>query len=73
VYFDRGDHERALHYAQRAVELDPKSGASLVRLGDAYYKVLDRAAARRSYERAQALGRPEATKRLRRMDAGARP
>jgi tetratricopeptide (TPR) repeat protein/predicted Ser/Thr protein kinase len=73
VYFDRGEHQRALHYAQRAVQLEPKNGASLVRLGDAYFKVLDRGAARRAYERAQALGRPEASTRLHRMDTLARP
>ena len=73
MHFDRGDHHRALQYAKRAVELEPKNGASLVRLGDAYFKVLDRTAAKRSYERAQALGRPEAARRLQRLASAGRP
>jgi tetratricopeptide (TPR) repeat protein len=68
VHFDRGEYDRALHYARRSTQVDPYSGAGFLKLGDAYFKVLDRAAARRAYERAGELGRLDAAKRLRQLD-----
>jgi len=68
VHFDRGEYDRALHYARRSTQVDPHSGAGFLRLGDAYFKVLDRAAARRAYQRASELGRLDAGKRLRQLD-----
>jgi tetratricopeptide (TPR) repeat protein/tRNA A-37 threonylcarbamoyl transferase component Bud32 len=72
VHFDHGDYDRALHYARRSTQIEPSSGAGYLRLGDAYFKVLDRSAARRAYERAYELGRIDAKARLRQLDEAAK-
>ncbi|MBL8946309.1 MAG: protein kinase [Myxococcales bacterium] len=66
----RGKHDRAVHYARRATQLDPEDGLAFVRLGDGHRGLNHRLAARRAYARAEVLGRPEAAPRLRELDAG---
>ncbi len=73
VHFDRGEHERALHYAKRSTQVEPGSGSGFIRLGDAWFKLLDYPAARRAYRRAQELGRRDAAERLRRLDRVSKP
>ncbi len=69
VYFDRGEHDRALHYARLAVKAAPRDGGHRIRLGDAYYKALRYDDARNEYERAAALGRRDARARLQKLSA----
>ncbi len=62
--FDRGAHQRAADYAEKAIAASPKSGSYHLKLGDAYFKLLRYADARRAYEKAKDLGVREADERL---------
>jgi hypothetical protein len=55
-----GDPDAGLVHARRADELVPKQPANLLVLGEALAKTGDAVAARRVYERAEALARPRA-------------
>ena len=62
--FDRGKHQRAADYAEKATAAAPKNGSYHLRLGDALYKLLRYTDARRAYEKAKELGVREASDRL---------
>ena len=62
--FDRGKHQRAADYAEKATAAAPKNGSYHLRLGDAYFKLLRYADARRAYQKAKDLGVAEANERL---------
>ena len=66
--FERGRYRNALRFAKRVVELAPRKGRYRILLGDAHFKVLDYASARRQYEKAQELGHSAAKKRLQRLE-----
>lgn len=68
VAFERGDHETSLRYAKSAVKRAPRSAANRVRLGDAYYRLDRRLAARHQYRTAQGLGSKVAAARLWRLE-----
>ncbi len=67
VAFERGRYEDALAYARRAARAAPRNAAYHVALGDACFKVLRYAEARKAYEKASALGHPQAAASLRRV------
>jgi hypothetical protein len=62
--FDRGKHQRAADYAEKATAAAPKNGSYHLRLGDAYFKLLRYTDARRAYQKAKDLGVAEANERL---------
>ncbi len=65
--FDRGAHQRAADYAEKAVAAAPKNGSYQLRLGDAYFKLLRYADAKRVYQKAKDLGAREADERLEKL------
>ncbi len=64
VYFERGEHDRAMQFAKVAVQRAPQSAAHHVRLGDAYYRLARYQDARAQYVTAQKLGSSMARRRL---------
>ncbi|MCA9719968.1 MAG: hypothetical protein KC468_35200, partial [Myxococcales bacterium] len=64
VFFERSAHRRAVKYAEKAVQVAPSNASYRIRLGDAYFKVLRYADARKAYEKAKELGSPKAASRL---------
>jgi tRNA A-37 threonylcarbamoyl transferase component Bud32/tetratricopeptide (TPR) repeat protein len=66
--FERGRYRDAVRFGKRAVELAPKKAQYRILLGDAHFKVLDYASARRHYEKAKKLGHSGAAKRLQRLE-----
>lgn len=68
VYFDRGEHDRALQFARIAVQREPSSRAHHVRLGDAYYRLARYREARASWTRADRLGSWTAARRIATLD-----
>ncbi len=67
--FDRGAHQRAAEYAEKAVAVAARNGGYHLRLGDAYYKLLRYTDAGRAYEKARELGVREADERLEKLKA----
>jgi serine/threonine protein kinase/tetratricopeptide (TPR) repeat protein len=67
--FNRGKHQRAADYAEKATAAAPKTGTYHLRLGDAYFKLLRYADARRAYQKAKDLGVHEAIERLDKLKA----
>jgi tetratricopeptide (TPR) repeat protein/predicted Ser/Thr protein kinase len=67
--FERGDFERAVKYAEKAVRAEPERGDYLIRLGDAYFKVYRYSDAQQRYAKAETLGHPKAAERLARVKA----
>ena len=67
--FDRGAHQRAAEYAEKAIAVAAKNGSYHLRLGDAYYKLLRYTDAGRAYEKARELGVREADERLEKLKA----
>ncbi|MBZ5714646.1 protein kinase domain-containing protein, partial [Nannocystis pusilla] len=67
--FDRGAHQRAADYAEKAIAAAPKTAAYRLKLGDAYFKLLRYADARNAYEKAKDLGSREADERLTKLKA----
>ena len=67
--FDRGAHQRAADYAEKAIAAAPKNGSYHLRLGDAFFKLLRYTDARRAYLKAQELGVREADDRLEKLKA----
>jgi hypothetical protein len=67
--FNRGKHQRAADYAEKATAASPKTGTYHLRLGDAYFKLLRYADARRAYQKAKDLGVNEANERLDKLKA----
>jgi len=68
VYFERGDHDRAMHFAKVAVQRAPQSAAHHVRLGDAFYRLARYDEARAQYVTAQKIGSSIARRRLAALD-----
>jgi Flp pilus assembly protein TadD len=64
VHFDRGEHSKAIDYAQRAVAAAPKNSGYRIKLGDAYFKALRYDDAKAEYTEAASLGDGRAQKRL---------
>lgn len=64
VYFDRGEHDRAVHFAKLAVQRDPGAKAHHLRLGDAYYRLARYREARSSWAAADRLGSTAAARRI---------
>jgi serine/threonine protein kinase len=69
IFFERGNFERAVKYAEKAVRAEPSRADYLLRLGDAYFKVFRYSDAQLRYERAAELGHPKADERLARVRA----
>ena len=67
--FDRGAHQRAADYAEKAIAVAAKNGSYHLRLGDAYFKLLRYADSGRAYTRARDLGVREADDRLEKLKA----
>ncbi len=66
IYFERGNFDRAVKYAEKGVRADATAD-NLIRLGDAYFKVFRYSDAQQRYQRAAALGHPKAEERLTRV------
>jgi tetratricopeptide (TPR) repeat protein len=69
IYFDTGASQKAVLYAERAVEAAPNNGSYRLGLGDAYYKVLRYKDALEQYEKAKALGSNRADERIAKVKA----
>ena len=69
VYYDRSQHVQAAGFAERAVVVAPDDPAPRLSLGDIYVKLLRYRDARVQYERAAALGHPQAAARLQKIAA----
>ena len=69
VFFERSAHRRAVKYAEKAVRIAPGNSSYRIRLGDAYFKVLRYADARKAYEKAKSLGNKKAEGRLTKVKA----
>ena len=67
IAFERGNFDRAVKYAEKAVRVEPAKSDYLLRLGDAYFKVFRYSDAQLRYERAAELGHPKAAERLTRV------
>jgi tetratricopeptide (TPR) repeat protein len=68
LYFEQGSYQKAVQFAAKAVNLAPRSGKYRIILGDAYFKTLAYASARREYEKAKELGHGSAGSRLVELD-----
>lgn len=68
LYFERGKYRKSLEFAKKAVARAPEQGRLRILIGDAHFKVLEYAEARRHYEKARALGHPSAEKRLEKLE-----
>lgn len=66
--FERGRYREALRYGRKAIRRSPKDADLRIMVGDAYYKTVDYAAARREYEVARSLGHSQASGRIARLD-----
>jgi tetratricopeptide (TPR) repeat protein len=67
LYFDRSAHQKAVHFAEKAVAAAPRRASYRIKLGDAYFKILRYPDARRAYERAKELGHKDADQRLEKL------
>ncbi|MCA9714256.1 MAG: protein kinase [Myxococcales bacterium] len=69
IYFDTGQKQKAVDFAERAVKASPKSKAYNLKLGDAYYVVLRYHDALAAYEKAKQLGSDAADSRIAKVKA----
>jgi Tfp pilus assembly protein PilF len=69
LHFDRGAYSKAVDFAERAVARAPRRADLRIALGDALFKVLRYADARKQYAEAKALGSKAADKRVAQVDA----
>jgi len=67
LYFDRSAHQKAVHFAEKAVAAVPRRASYRIKLGDAYFKILRYEDARSAYERAKELGHQDAEQRLEKL------
>lgn len=67
LHYQKSDYRDAAKYALEAVELAPSRGAYRIQLGDAYFKLLRYAQARKQYESAADHGDARAQERLARV------
>ena len=65
--FERGNFDRAVKYAEKAVRADAGNRDYQFRLGDAYFKVFRYTDAQQRYQKAADLGHPKAAERLARV------
>ncbi len=64
VYFDTGSNQKAVLYAERAVQAASKNSTYRLKLGDAYFKVLRYRDALKQYQEAKKLGSSRADDRI---------
>jgi serine/threonine protein kinase len=64
VFFDTGSDQKAVLYAEKAVQAAPSNSGYRLKLGDAYYKVLRYRDALEQYEKAKSLGSTKADARI---------
>ena len=64
VYFDTGQNQKAVIYAEKAVKASPGNESYRLKLGDAYYKVLRYKDALEQYEEAKRRGSTRADSRI---------
>lgn len=64
VYFDTGETQKAVDYAEKAVEAAPGNSGFRLKLGDAYFKALRYNDALRQYEEAKVKGSTRAAGRI---------
>jgi len=64
IYFDTGANQKAVLYAERAVQASPKNRTYRLKLGDAYFKVLRYRDALKQYQEAKKLGSERAEERI---------
>jgi serine/threonine protein kinase len=68
VYFDTGSDQKAVLYAEKAVQAAPSNSGYRLKLGDAYYKVLRYRDALEQYEKAKSLGSTKADARIAKVE-----
>jgi tetratricopeptide (TPR) repeat protein len=64
IFFDTGQNQKAIDYAERAVEASPQNQSARLQLGDAYFKVLRYKDALEQYEKAKSMGSASADARI---------
>jgi tetratricopeptide (TPR) repeat protein len=64
VYFDTGSNQKAVLYAERAVQAASRHASYRLKLGDAYFKVLRYRDALKQYQEAKKLGSGKADARI---------
>ncbi|MEZ4448844.1 MAG: serine/threonine-protein kinase [Nannocystaceae bacterium] len=69
IAFDTGKRQKALDYAERAVEANPNSKGYRIKLGDAYFALLRYRDALKHYETAKRLGDASAEGRIAKVKA----
>jgi serine/threonine protein kinase len=67
IYFDTGADQKAVVYAEKAVNASPANQTYRLKLGDAYYKVLRYQDALAQYEEAKKRGSSKADERITRV------
>ncbi len=67
IYFDTGSSQKAVLFAERAVEAAPHHKTYRLKLGDAYFKVLRYKDALSQYEEAHEMGEARAEQRISRV------
>ncbi|MFO0631425.1 MAG: protein kinase [Nannocystaceae bacterium] len=69
IAFDTGADQKAVVYAEKAVEASPGNQSFRLKLGDAYFKVLQYRDALKQYEEAKKRGSTKADERIARVKA----
>lgn len=69
LHYERGQYAKAIAFGERARTLRPRSKRILLLIGDAHFKTLAYAAARKAYQRAKEVGAKQADERLKRLAA----
>jgi serine/threonine protein kinase len=69
IYFDTGSSQKALLYAEKAVQAAPKNANYRIKLGDAYFKVLRYRDALDEYKKAKSYGSTKADDRIAKAEA----
>ena len=69
IAFDTGKNQKAVLYAEKAVDASPRSSSYRLNLGDAYYKVLRYRDALKEYQKAKELGSKRAAARIDKVKA----
>ncbi len=69
IYFDTGSSQKAVLYAEKAVQAAPKNANYRIKLGDAYFKVLRYRDALDEYKKAKSFGSTKADDRIAKAEA----
>src|SRR5690606_1569689 len=69
IYFDTGETQKAVNFAEKGVEAAPGNASYRLKLGDAYFKALLYHDALRQYEEAKVRGAPQAEARVTKVRA----